>query len=125
MSKRLLLRPGTHYIVSLCSAIFPHPLLGTVATPMALASNYTAQMGRFDRFLNPGVAEVVGGGPAEAFHGHRADVQRDVTVGHVLMDGPACEPGETQGLCAEVDVGLLGLGIVQGFLDQGFSYLPF
>ena len=84
-----------------------------------------SQMGRFDRFLNPGVAEVVGGGPAEAFHGHRADVQRDVTVGHVLMDGPTCEPGETQVLCAEVDVGLLGLGIVQGFLDQGFSYLPF
>ena len=70
-----------------------------------------SQMGRFDRFLNPGVAEVVGGGPAQAFPGYRADIQRDVAVGHILMDGSAGEPRKTQVLGAEIDVGLLGLGV--------------
>ncbi len=76
-------------------------------------------VGRLDRFPHAGVAKVVGGGPAQASPSHGADVQHDVAMGHVLMDGPSGEPGQPQVLGAEIDVGLLGLGVAQGFFQQG------
>ena len=53
-----------------------------------------------------------------AFAFRRPDVEGDVGVRHVLVDGVAREPGQCQVLGTKVNVGFLGPGIAQSLVQK-------